>query len=107
MSGGIGMYLRSFGAPTLPERAPEPKKKAKVKTEVKKPQRTYREWQELGYQVQRGERAFGRSAGGEATFLKEQVMPRKGRLFRGDDSDEPLWNGMTETEFLRYMPGAK
>ncbi len=105
MGGGVGMWLRSVGAPTLPETAPKKKKRKKKKTEE---QKTYREWQENGYQVQRGETASGRNANGVATFLRSQVRLRISRYGGGDPDDRDHdFHGMSEEEFLGYTPGSQ
>lgn len=56
---------------------------------MKREYHTYKEWQELGYQVQRGEKGF--RVAGEVVFSKEQVKRKEHNIvsanwdLNGDD----------------------
>lgn len=39
--------------------------------------KTFKEWNDEGYQIKRGERAVGRNVVGEAVFSDAQVQPRR------------------------------
>lgn len=46
--------------------------------------KTYEEWKDLGYQVQKGEKSTGRNKEGKATFTRSQVKERE----EYDDMDD-------------------
>ena len=49
--------------------------------------KTYDEWRELGYQVQKGEKSTGRNKDGKATFNRSQVEERE----EYDDMDDDFY----------------
>ena len=49
--------------------------------------KTYDEWRDLGYQVQKGEKATGQNKDGKATFTRSQVEERE--IY--DDMDDDFY----------------
>lgn len=49
--------------------------------------KTYIEWQELGYHVRKGERSTGRNKSGEAIFTRKQVEESNEREYEDEIFD--------------------
>jgi len=70
--------------------------------------RTLNEWNSLGYKINKGAKHVKRNNSGQCIFSSKQVSKRKEwhPYDHGDgDLEDPLYCGMTEEEFLGYLPG--
>lgn len=62
--------------------------------------KTYRQWQEEGYHVRKGEKSVGKSNRGEALFDREQVEFDADNDYDWDEDDYPR-----DTDYFEYDQG--